>query len=519
MALDVVVLARFVLTGIALLLAFLAAITWNRRKDAPEAGVFAILVASMAVYSFGYAGEIAQTSLSAARHWLDFEYLALPWAGALWVLAACRQNGIKGRGPLLFIIPVIVFVGHYTNYHDLFYSGPMTMVQRGPFWILTVIRGPLSLLDNAYLMVSFLAGTWIYISSLRHASSLFRKQAVVLVLGSFLPFIGYFAFLAGLSPWGLDITPVTLFFTCFMLYYGIFHCGMFDLAPQARSLIFNSMRDGVLILDTAGRLLDFNPAAKALIPVLNKRNLGTVVVPMLAQVPQIANAVALAMGSRIHDRQEITLSDAESTSYEIRTWPLHSAQGNSASRLIGQAVVFEDVTAQVVLREELRGRSETDDLTGVANRRRFSRALEIECLRFSRNHSPISVLMIDLDYFKNVNDQHGHPVGDTVLRIIAQLPLLSLRKTDLLARYGGEEFAVLLPETRLEGAQVIADRIRLAICEKPILAEGFEVTLSISVGISSHSDPQEPNPELLLKRADLALYRAKALGRNRVEVG
>jgi diguanylate cyclase (GGDEF)-like protein len=519
MALDVVVLARFVLTGIALLLAFLAAITWSRRKDAPEAAVFAILVASMAVYSFGYAGEIAQTSLIAARRWLDFEYLALPWAGALWVLAACRRNGIHGRTQLLFVIPVITFIGHYTNYHNLFYSGPMTMVQRGPFWILTVVRGPLSLLDNAYLMVSFLAGTWIYISVLRHASSLFRRQATILVLASLFPFVGYFSFLAGLSPWGLDITPVTLFATCFMLYYGIFHCGMFDLAPQARSLIFNSMRDAVLILDMSGRLLDFNPAAQSLMPVLNKRNLGTVVLPMLSQIPQIANAVAQAQTSAANDRHEITLTDAEFTSYEVRAWPLYFAEGNSSSRLIGRAVVFEDVTAQVRLREDLRGRSETDDLTGVANRRRFSRALEVECLRFSRNHSPLSVLMIDLDYFKTVNDQHGHLVGDTVLRIIAQLLLLSLRKTDLLARYGGEEFSVLLPETRLEGAKVIAERIRSAICEKPILAEGYEVTLSISVGVASHSDPQEPNPEVLLKRADLALYRAKALGRNRVEAG
>jgi diguanylate cyclase (GGDEF)-like protein len=468
----------------------------------------------MAIYSFGYAGEIAQTQLAAARHWLDFEYLALPWAGALWVLAACKQNGIKGRTQLLFVIPVITFLGHYTNFKNLFYTAPMTMVHRGPFWILTVERGPLSLLDNAYLMVSFLAGTWIYISRLRHASSLFRKQAVVLVLGSLLPFVGYFSFLTGLSPWGLDVTPATLGITCFLLYYGIFHCGMFDLAPQARNLIFNSMRDGVLILDTTDRLLDFNPAAKMLLPVLNKRNLGTNLLPMLAQTPKIAAAVALA-----HERLEIALGDSNGTSYEIRTWPLYSADGNSASKVVGRAVVFEDVTAQVRLREELRGRSETDDLTGVANRRRFSRALEIECMRFSRNHFPLSVLMIDLDFFKGVNDQFGHSVGDAVLRIVAQLLLLSLRKTDLLARFGGEEFAVLLPETPISGAKVIAERIRTAVCEKPILAEGCDVSMTISIGVGSHTDLLEANPEILLKKADLALYRAKALGRNRVEVG
>jgi len=514
MEIDVVVLARFFLTGIAVLLAFLAAITWNRRKDAPEATTFAILVASMALYSFGYAGEIAQTTVGSARLWLHIEYLALPWAGALWVLAACKHNGLKGRPGLLFVIPVITFIGHYTNYRNLFYTAPMTIVQHGPFSVLTVKRGPLSTLDNAYLMVAFLAGAWVYISGLRHASSLFRKQAMVLVLSSFLPFVGYFVFLAGLSPWGLDITPVTLGITCAFLYYGIFHCGIFDLAPLARNLIFNSMRDAVLILDTSDRLLDFNPAAKEILPVLNKRNFGTEVVPMLANTPAIAEAL-----SKRAEQYEVAIGDADPSIYEIRTWPLYTAPSNSASRQIGRAVIFEDVTARVRLREELRGRAETDPLTGVANRRRFYQVLEIECLRFARNHLPLSVLMIDLDYFKEVNDRYGHPVGDAALRIVAQLLLLCLRKTDLLARYGGEEFAVLLPETPIEGAMVIAERIRQTVCQKPITAEGCPLLVSVSVGVASHGNELEATPEILLKKADLALYRAKALGRNRVEVG
>jgi diguanylate cyclase (GGDEF)-like protein len=515
MGIDVVVLARFLLTGIALLLAFLAAITWNRRKDAPEAGTFAILVASMAVYTFGYAGEIAQTTTEAAKHWLDVEYLALPWAGGLWLLAACKHNGLRVRDWLLFLIPVITFVGHYTNYKNLFYTAPMTMVQHGPFAVLTVQRGPLSTLDNAYLLVAFLAGAWIYLSGLRHASSLFRKQAVVMLMGSLLPFVGYFVYLAGVSPWGLDITPVTLGVTCAFLYYGIFHCGIFDLAPLARNMIFNSMRDAVLILDTHDRLLDFNPAARGLFPVLNKRNLGTEIVPMLIETPAFAEAVQKAQ-----EQAEITVGDAEAqSSYEVRTWPLFATASSSASRLLGRAVIFADVTAQVRMREELRDRAESDPLTGVANRRRFYHALDVECLRFTRNHNPLSLLMIDLDYFKEVNDEYGHSVGDAVLRIVAQLLLLCLRKTDLLARYGGEEFSVLLPETPLEGAQMIAERIRQTISQQPIVADGCQVNVTVSVGVASHADDKEAVAEVLLKKADLALYRAKALGRNRVEVG
>jgi diguanylate cyclase (GGDEF)-like protein len=526
MGIDVVVLVRFLLTGIALLLAFIAAATWSRRKDAPEATVFALLVATMAVYAFGYAGEVVQTTVTSARYWLDVEYLALPWAGGLWVLAACRHNGFKVRTPLLFVIPVITFVGHYTNFRNLFYTAPMTLIHRGPFWVLTVQRGPLSTLDNAYLLVAFLAGAWIYLSGLRHASPLFRKQALVLVFASFVPFIGYFAYLANLSPWGLDITPVTLGITCVLLYYGIFHCGIFDLAPLARTLIFNSMRDAVLILDTQDRLLDFNPAARTLLPVLDRKSAGVNVVALLAGTPGLSDALCLAEGP-----VEFHIGpDNDLQVYEIRTWPLFAnlpanlpvapsdAAHSATSREVGRTVIFADVTAQVRLREELRRRAETDPLTGVANRRRFHQALEIECIRFNRGHAPLSVLMIDLDHFKDINDQYGHQAGDAVLIIVSQLLLVNIRKTDVLARFGGEEFSVLLPETRSEGAGVIAERIRLAVSQAPIDVDGQLIPISVSIGIASHVNDREVDPQILLKKADLALYRAKAAGRNRIEV-
>jgi diguanylate cyclase (GGDEF)-like protein len=510
---DVVVLARFLLTGVAILLAVLAAVTWSRRQDAPEASIFALIMASMAIYTFGYAGEIAQTQLASARFWLNVEYLALPWVPGLWLLAVARHNQLRMYRQLFFVIPLITFVGHFTNYRDLFYNAPMSMEQRGPFSVLMVHRGPLSTLDNAYLLVAFMVGAGIYVSRLRHASTLFRKQALVLVCSSFLPFVGYFVYLADLSPYGLDTAPITLAVTCCLMYYGIFHCGMFELVPLSRNLIFNSMRDGVLILDTHRRLLDFNPAAEILFPGLKRRSVGKVVHEVLAEVPDVVTSLRDSERS-----SEFTLGVGEQgRTFEMRNWPLVAPTSDRFGRTVGRAVIFSDVSAQARLREELRTRSETDALTGVANRRRFHQALEIECLRYIRGHAPLSLLMIDLDNFKDVNDRYGHPAGDIVLHSVAQLLLSSLRKTDQLARYGGEEFAVLLPETRMEGALVIAERIRKIVGSKPIVAEGECIPISVSVGVASHANDSEVKAQILLKKADLALYRAKTAGRNRVE--
>ena len=310
----------------------------------------------------------------------------------------------------------------------------------------------------------------------------------------------------------MDTGPLTLGATCCLIYYGIFHCGIFDLAPLGRNLIFNSMRDAVLILDGQHRLLDFNPAAQTLLPVLHKRVVGKEVPELLAETPMIVDALTLE-----HRSAEFTTGEGSlSRSFEVRTWPLLAA-GSKGDKSVGRAVILSDVTAQVQLREELRRRSETDALTGVANRRRFCQALEIECMRFTRGHAPLSLLMIDLDHFKSVNDRYGHPAGDSVLCHVAHLLLSSLRKTDLLARYGGEEFAVLLPETRMEGALVIAERIRRIVGRNTVEAGGESISVSVSVGVASHANDSEVDAEILLKKADLALYRAKTAGRDRVE--
>ena len=160
--------------------------------------------------------------------------------------------------------------------------------------------------------------------------------------------------------------------------------------------------------------------------------------------------------------------------------------------------------------------SQTDALTGLHNRYYFDRRIEHEVERARRYGSPLAVVMIDIDHFKRVNDGHGHPFGDLVLRGVAQALKRVLRNVDSLARYGGEELVAVLPETPRSEALAVAERLRQAVEAERFESGGQRVPVTISLGVASGPPPVVENPHEILKLADEALYRAKESGRNRV---
>lgn len=159
----------------------------------------------------------------------------------------------------------------------------------------------------------------------------------------------------------------------------------------------------------------------------------------------------------------------------------------------------------------------TDPLTGCVNRRALLETLEAELERVERYKLALSVLMIDIDRFKDVNDLHGHLVGDAVLRQVGEILRKEVRTVDVVARYGGEEFVILVPETGPEGARIFAERIRVRIAQHDFAeGHGEPLRITVSVGITSLEPGESGEPEAVIARADDALYRAKRQGRNRV---
>jgi len=214
--------------------------------------------------------------------------------------------------------------------------------------------------------------------------------------------------------------------------------------------------------------------------------------------------------------------DTEEVQAKLRTnlYLVSSLALLTTGLLMGLVVLFfrQLVKKLAEARRLLETLATTDSLTGLYNRRQIMARLEEECERIQRGGIGLSCIMLDVDHFKQVNDTHGHQQGDEVLKMIARQARASLRAYDVVGRYGGEEFIVLLPETDLETAQAVAERLRLAIQASAILktATGQPQPTTVSLGLTQWRSGD--TVDALIHRADEALYRAKANGRNRIEV-
>jgi diguanylate cyclase (GGDEF)-like protein len=206
---------------------------------------------------------------------------------------------------------------------------------------------------------------------------------------------------------------------------------------------------------------------------------------------------------------------------EVREEALHAEAENSEK--LEQMVQERTLELEITLRElnevnqKLTEQNTIDSLTGVKNRSAFDRRLVAEGRISRRQQTPMALLMIDIDKFKNINDEFGHLTGDFSIQTIARILTEMLKRpTDLVSRFGGEEFAIILPSTDGEGALQVAEQIRLAICEQNITHNGQPIPLTVSIGVSADVIDSDEHPMLLLEQADKALYQAKRSGRNKV---
>ena len=288
--------------------------------------------------------------------------------------------------------------------------------------------------------------------------------------------------------------------------------------------ITSMIGEGIYVLDTLGRLTFMNPEAEKLLGWTEAELMGREVHEVIhsrradgTPLPAAECAVlrTISCGSAVRNEDEVfTRKDGSFFPAAIVATPL--CEGG---RIIGSVAAFHDITDRKKVAEELRllndilaRQATTDPLTGISNRLKFNDTLSAEVRRANRFHTPLSLIMFDIDHFKQINDAFGHHTGDAVLRELTGLVARSVRVHDLFARWGGEEFMIMVTNSIADNARIFAEKLRQQIEHREFPGAG-RVTCSFGV-VQLGCDESDDG---LTRRVDRALYQAKALGRNRVE--
>lgn len=525
-------LAQFIAAGISIVTTILV---WQRRSVRGGIALFLLFLA-VSEWAFGNGLESAAVGRDSKILFSKIVYVGAQSAPVFLLLFALKFSGrVERIQPIsvtgLFLIPaVIVGLAATNESHHLIWSGftpgpsgsNSLIYQHGlAFWIgLTYI----------YVLVSF--STALLAVSAVKSQKIYRIQNLMLLLASIMPWVGTFLYLLKPNPFpGLELISISFVFTELFLLIGIARGNLMDYIPVAHELVFKNIDEGVVIFDEKMRIIDLNPAAAKLLQLE---------FPQLIDHSQKIHEDFLRMIQPFFNKEKTNRFEAISP-HNSEVWlnicvsPLR----NERSLFLGWVAIYEDVTLRKKaedelrrinqalgnqlddiskLEDQLREQIKRDALTGVYNRGYLEEVLKHEISKAQINQTCLSLMMLDVDDFKIINDTFGHKAGDVVVIELGRFLKDKTRENDCVSRYGGDEFVLILPGMDNEDARQRAEILCQEIHNLKFSIPGLDLPVTVSIGLSTYPKDGKTNDDLL-GAADAALYHAKLSGKDCVFSG
>ena len=524
-------LSFFALSLTAVISGMLAYQVWQR-PAAPGRTFFASMMVAVSAYALIAALESAAIARSIKIFWSTLESIGSGSVIVCFLLFAMAftapRRTISPCTVALLCVPPLFNVGLVaTNaWHGLVWTGFLPSARSNN--TLVYLHGPGFTWVMMCIYAYVLAGSFLLVRAAWRSPPLHRQQTGFVLAGAVVPLLGSTTYLLGLAPGHWNLTPISFMITGLIYCVGVFRFRLFDLVPVARDLLVEQMPDGVLLLDTSHRILDINPAAQTLLESVSLEVGQQVEVLLLERWPGVGGLLR----ETYQERTEIVLDAESHRCLELRLSLLRDRRGRLTARLL----LLRDITQRYQVERELRRVNEQlqshlleievlhatlqeqairDGLTQVFNRRYFEETLPRELHRAARGDYPVSVILLDIDYFKRINDTFGHKGGDRVLKAFGELLLSETSSGDMACRYGGEEFALAFPGMSLEDAQQRAEKIRARFQDQRIVVGKDEIRATVSGGVATYPFHGKTSDDLM-QSADKALYAAKEEGRNRI---
>ncbi len=475
------------------------------------AQLFISYTALIAVYCFASAFGLIATTLGTIKVWTAIQYVGMAFSTPLGLLFIMQYLGFRltrKKIMALLAIPFISLIMVATNdIHHFHYRvfeidpvlGTPYVYQEIGIWY--IIHG---IFTFGCMFVSFL----LVLIHWKETTKAYRQQLIALMCGQLIPMITAFIYLLGLTPQGVDPVPMVLWASSLLYLWSINSSRLFRVMPVAKDAIFHSINDGVIVLDESERLIEFNQACSKVFPQLTRSMIGRDIRKAWLEVTGQTMPFTLEAAVNTQDI-EIVLSNH---TYQVRITELQHVNHGK-----GLLLIFTDITELKELQRQLEQQAYYDELTQINNRRAFFQQCNQAYSEAGEASSAFTVILMDIDHFKNVNDTYGHAIGDQLLVHVVKVCQSVLKKGELFARYGGEEFVLALNYYTLSEGQALANLLCNSVESQPLMTTEGAIRATISCGVAEGTTGQETLYQLL-NNADKALYAAKQAGRNRVHV-
>lgn len=509
-----------------------AVIAW--RRSAPGSLTLGFLLFSMTVWSGAYAARLFFSSPEHKLFWFKVMYIgiiAVPSLFLVFLLKLTDNERWLTRRNLfvLSIQPVLSLLLLWTNdFHRLYYESIQT-IQINGLVMFEFTRGPWYFVNIFYSYAIIILALGVMFFSALRLGAVFRSQYRLILIGSVIPWAGSIYNELNFTQFnGLDLTPVTFGISGILFAFAVLRARFMDLIPVARSMLIENMSDGVMMLDAKNRVVDFNPAMKKYLGDESTSILGRHVSDLLGDWLEQSDSLM----DESQSQTEMRIPNDPSRYLDLRVTPLYDAYRHLSGRLI----VFRDITerkdvekqlrhanrrlqSQLIeiglLQSQLREQAIRDPLTDLFNRRYLEETLDRELARAARERYSVSIVMIDIDHFKQVNDTYGHEAGDFMLKAVAEVLSKHSRRGDFACRYGGEEFVVAMPNISVGTAYERAETLRESLNSLRVPYGPHTLTATFSMGLASYPSNGETR-DGLLRAADKAMYAVKEAGRDHI---
>ena len=484
------------------------ALFWSQSN---KKGSFLLMQTMIILYLFGYLLELTSTNAEEAYTALRVVYFAALFAGVLAFFFVADYCNVKlhtyfVKVPMVVLAIFMTIIMWTTKIHHLVYFD--YAFETTYYYYLTFTPGAFYYLINSYPNICMILAIVILLNQIKKWKKKYRRQLFIFFLCVAIPFfinsICFLLIILGVFEHLVSITPISLAVMSFLLYIKVMRFNIFEVISTAAVTAMEQIREGFILVDENNNYLASNSTAMKIFPKLEKLVKGDSVFSAEGWPQELCGIDC--------DSVEFSVEEDDTRHYRASISPMFS-KNNS---LIASMILLRDITDSVNLMKELENAAYIDSLTGLYNRKHFTELAHVNIERAIRLSHTIYIAMLDLDFFKNINDTYGHAAGDLVLKTTAEVIRHTIRAYDLLCRYGGEEFVLLFTDLDPDKAYRLMERIKENIEHNVSYFEGERLIITCSIGLAKYIETD--NLESSIRKADEALYLAKNSGRNQVRV-